>query len=292
VSLLFPDVLTLQVSPHGVRASVCTGWRRRHTALPPVAVAVHAADNWQGLSHACVALALTGRYQQTHVVLSDGLVRYACAPWQAELRNQQEDCALAMLQFDDVYGAQASAGWHFAFTQDAPGAARLSVATPKAMLDLLRGRCGNTLPPLRSIGTAFTSALQSHTQRLADAAWLIHWESERVTFGSWNAGGWASVHSQQTRLPTAAALLAFIQRELGLAGVETTAAAPLCVYLHAPGLNGTAGMAASGLRLVHLATPLPRAATLPSAALATAAALPIGAAAPVAALPATAGHAA
>jgi hypothetical protein len=257
VSLLLPDVLTLHVSPQGVRASACTGWRRRRTDLPPVAVAVHAADHWQGLNAACAALARTGRYQQTRIVLSDGLVRYACAPWQAQLRNHQEDGALAMLQFDDVYGAQASADWHFSFTQDAPGTARLSVAIPKALLTLLQGRCGNTLPPVRSIATAFTSALQSHPQRLAAEAWLMHWEADRISFGSWNAGGWTRVHSQQVSLPTASALLAFFQRELGLAGVEASAALPLCVYLHAPGLAGTAGMAAAGLRLVHLATALP-----------------------------------
>jgi len=249
--------LTLHVSPQGVRASACSGWRRRRSALPTVAVAVHAANGWQGLAEACTTLAQTGRYQQTRVLLSDGLVRYACAPWQAQLRNHQEDCALAMLQFDDVYGAQASADWHFDFSQDAPGATRLSVAIPQSLLDMLRGRCAGTLPPVTSIATAFTSALRSHRQRLADQAWLIHWEADRVSLGSWNLDGWNRVHSQQISLPTPQALLAFFRRELKLLGLAATAEAPVQVYLHAPGLAGTAGLAATDLRLVVLESALP-----------------------------------
>ena len=257
MSLLLPDVLTLQVSPQGVRAVACSGWRRRRTVLPAVAVAVHAADGWQGLSDACASLTKTARYQQTRVILSDGLVRYACAPWQAQLRNHQEDCALAMLQFDDVYGAQSSAGWHFAFTQDAPGAARLSVAIPQSLLDLLHARCAGTLPPVTSISTAFSSALRSHRKHLADEAWLIHWEADRVSWGSWNLDGWNRVHSQQISLPTTQALLAFFRRELKLLGLAATAEAPVQVYLHAPGLNATTGLNATGLRLVVLDSALP-----------------------------------
>ena len=249
--------MTLQVSPQGVCAVACSGWRRRRTALPTVSVAVHAADGWQGLSEACTSLAQTGRYQQTRIVLSDGLVRYACAPWQAQLRNQQEDCALAMLQFDDVYGAQSSAGWHFAFTQDAPGAARLSVAIPQSLLALLHGRCAGTLPPVTSITTAFTSALRSHRQALANQAWLIHWEADRVSWGSWNLDGWNHIHSQQISLPTPQALLAFFRRELKLLGLAATAEAPVQVYLHAPGLSASTGLSASGLRLVVLESPAP-----------------------------------
>jgi hypothetical protein len=166
--------------------------------------------------------------------LSDTLARYAAFPWRAELRNAAEDLTMARLNFDDVYGAGASAAWHFGFSAARPGQSRLSIAIPLTLYNLLQANLGDPRLRVASVRTAFSATLQAHSRQLGDNGWLINLEDGRLTLGSWKDNGWSWIYSLHALINTPEALLMRVRQELQLASVSLKPEQPLPIYLHAP----------------------------------------------------------
>lgn len=231
------------------------GRAKRVVELHERNAAVHAADNWQSLTRTCADLVQLTQAQQLNIVLSDKLVRYACFPWRDELRNAAEDLAFAKLNFDDVYGLNASSAWHFGFSNGRPGMARLSIAIPQSLFGLLQGNFDRSLPPVKSIQTSFSATLRRHRKQLAPEGWLINLEDTRLTLGSWNAGGWNWIYSAHAEMNGPDALMSRLRQEMTLASSGASNSAPVQVYVHAPALEAQHFEAFEGVQLIPLASP-------------------------------------
>jgi hypothetical protein len=234
VSLLSPDTLSLYITPDRIQAVKTAGLSRRAVEVRQREASVQAEDNWQGLIRVVNELVTQTKAQRLHVVLSDKLVRYASFPWNASLRNADEDLSMAMLNFDDVYGANTSADWHLALSEGRPGQSRLSIAIPKSLFTVLRSNFGQKRPKVTSIQTAFSAVLQTHRQQLGSNGWLINLEDGRLTLGSWANDSWKWIYSVHAKLNSPEELLARIRQEIQLSSTSLKAANPVPIYLHAP----------------------------------------------------------
>jgi hypothetical protein len=215
-------------------------------------VTVHATDGWLELTQACAAICKALKAQNIQVVLADSMVRHACFPWRDELRSAEEDLAFAHLNFDDVYGANASLEWHLAFSLASPGKSRLMVAIPKSLFELLSGNFSNKLPAVRSITTGFTHAMTSQQGLLPNEGWLVNVEERTVTFGSWSSIGWTWVNTVRSSAESADDLNALLRQELTISGTKVSANQPISVALHSPPLTQPQTDHLPGVRLTAL----------------------------------------
>jgi hypothetical protein len=254
VSLLFPDTLSLYIAPDRVQAVKTVG-------LSQVAVEVHqreaqvqASDNWQGLTRVCLELLRQTRVQRLRIVLSDKLVRYACFPWRAELRNATEDMSMAMLNFDDVYGPNASAEWQFGFSAGRPGKARISIAVPQSLFAVLQNHFGQKQAKVVSIQTAFSATLQSHRKQLGHNGWLVNLEKDRLTMGSWHDDSWSWIYSAYAEIDSPDGLLERVRQEIQLSSTSLKAEHPVHIFVHAPAFEHLPFGTLQGVRFSSLQT--------------------------------------
>lgn len=229
-----------------------SGLRGQVVAAFQVDVAAHATDGWLDLTNACAALCKALKAQSIQVVLSDSMVRHACFPWRDELRSAEEDLAFAQLNFDDVYGANASLEWHLAFSLASPGKSRLLVAIPKSLFELLSTNSSSNLPAVRSITTGFAHALSCHQGSLPEEGWLINVEERTVTFGSWNPMGWHWINTVRAPAESADDLSALLRQELTISGTKINPNHPLNVAIHSPPLTQPQTDHLAGVRLTAL----------------------------------------
>jgi hypothetical protein len=254
VSLLSPDTLSLYITPDRVQAVKTVGLSRRAVEVRQREASVQAADNWQGLIRVVGELALQTKAQRLHIVLSDKLARYACFPWSPELRNVNEDMSMAMLNFDDVYGANKSAEWHIALSEGRPGQSRISIAIPKSLYEVLQSNFEQSRPKVTSIQTAFTAVLQTHRRRLGRDGWLINLEEGRLTLASWANDSWKWIYSVHAKVNSPEELLARIRQEIQLSSTSLKAENPVPIYLHAPAFEHLPFGALHGVEFVPLKT--------------------------------------
>ena len=258
MSLLLPDTVTLFISPgkvQGVRTSALFG---QIVKAYEVDIPAQADDAWLNLSKACSTLWKALRPGQLHLVLSDSMVRYACFHWRPELRSAQEDLAYAKLGFDDVYGTNASADWHLAFSDGSPGSARLQVAVQKSLFDLLTSQLSEAMAPVKSFKTAMTHALSQHRRSLGGQGWLVNVGSDTVTFGSWSRLGWTWINTVRANATSGNDLIDLINQELTIAGAVPTAAHPVTMAVYAPGQIALDAQSIAGVQLVMLKPVVPR----------------------------------
>jgi hypothetical protein len=254
VSLLSPDTLSLYIAPDRIQAVKVVGLGRRAVEVRQREAAVQAADNWQGLSRVVNELVTQTKAQRLHVVLSDKLVRYACFPWSAALRNADEDLSMAMLNFDDVYGANTSADWHLALSEGRPGQSRISIAIPKSLFAVLQSNFEQKRPKVTSIQTAFSAVLQTHRKLLGSNGWLINLEDGRLTLASWANDSWKWIYSVHAKLNSPEELLARIRQEIQLSSTSLKAANPIPIYLHAPAFEHLPFGSLMGVQFMPLKT--------------------------------------
>ena len=214
-----------------------SGLRGQVVAAFQVDVAAHATEGWLDLTNACAALCKALKAQSIQVVLSDSMVRHACFPWRDELRSAEEDLAFAQLNFDDVYGANASLEWHLAFSLASPGKSRLLVAIPKSLFELLSTNSSSNLPAVRSITTGFAHALSSHQGSLPEEGWLINVEDHSVTFGSLSAMGWTWINTVRASAESTDDLNALLRQELTISGTKVSPTQPISVAIYSPPLT-------------------------------------------------------
>jgi hypothetical protein len=256
VSLLSPDTLSLYISPDRIQAVKASGLAQRPVEVHQRNASVQAADGWQGMARVCLELVRQSQAKRLHIVLSDKLARYAGFAWQDALRTDDEDMSLAKLNFDDVYGAQASADWHFGFSAASPGQSRLLVAIPKTLFSVLQDNFGQKQPRVLSVRTAFTATLQAHRQRMGANGWLINLEEGRLTFGCWTNHAWSWIYSVHAELETPEELLARIRQEIQLASTSLKEAQLLQIFIHAPVFEHLPFGSLAGVQFIQLKTPL------------------------------------
>jgi hypothetical protein len=254
VSLLFPDTLQLYIAPQQVQAVKTVGLRQRAVEVHQREAQVQAADNWQGLVRVAAELLRQTGVRRLRLVLSDKLVRYACLPWREELRNAQEDMAMALLNFDDVYGPGASAEWHFGCSDARPGKARLSVAIPQTLFAVLQDQLGQKQARVVSIQTAFCATLQSHRKLLGESGWLVNLEAQRLTLGSWSEGSWRWIYSAHADIHSPEALLERVRQEILMSSISLKADQPVQIFVHAPALEHLPFGTAPGVQFTCLKT--------------------------------------
>lgn len=256
MSLLSPDTLSLYVAPDRIQAVKAVGMGQRPVEVHQRVAAVQAADNWQGLVRVASDLVRQTRVRRLHIVLSDKMARYACFPWRPELRNAGEDLAMAVLNFDDVYGANASADWHIGLSAASPGQSRLSVAIPRSLFDALQTHLGQTHCKVTSIQTAYTATLQTHRKQLGSTGWLINMEHGRLTLGCWSNHAWNWIYSVHADFDTPDELLERVRQEIKLASTSLKASQLLPIFVHAPVFEHLPFGTIEGVRFIPLKTAL------------------------------------
>jgi hypothetical protein len=254
VSLLFPDTLSLYIAPDRVQGVKTVGLSQLAVEVHQREVLAQAADNWQGLTRVCLELLRQTQVQRLRIVLSDKLARYACFPWRAELRNASEDLSMAMLNFDDVYGPNASAEWQFGFSAGRPGKARLSIAIAQSLFAVLQGHFGQKQARVVSIQTAFSATLQSHRKQLGSSGWLVNLEHGRLSMGSWRDDSWSWIYSAYAEIDSPQALLERVRQEILLSSTSLKAEDPVPIFVHAPALEHLPFGALQGVRFTPLRT--------------------------------------
>ena len=253
--LSFPDILSLFVSPTQVQGALIAGRKARVKDVFQRSTQATAADQWQSLGQTCAELVTLSGARRLNLVLSDQFARYACFPWRAELRSDQEDLAMVRLAFDDVHGANASADWHIRFNDAPPGQDRLSVALPVSLVAKIRNRFDAMLPSgvsVRSVTTSFAATLQTYRKTLSAKAWLLHLEANQLTLGAWDGSGWKQVVSGFAALQDGAELVQRLQQELAMANCQPEQGQPIVVYVHTPALLEQTLPAVPGLDLRSL----------------------------------------
>lgn len=254
MSLLSPDTLSLYIAPDRVHAVKTVGLDRRAVEVRTRETTVQAADNWHGLVRVVGELVTQTKVQRLHVVLSDKLARYACFPWRPELRNADEDMSMAMLDFDDVYGANQSADWHFALSEGRPGQSRLSIAIPQSLFAVLKGSFEQSRPKVQSVQTAFSAVLQTHRKLLGPSGWMINVEDGRLTLGSWTQESWKWIYSVHAKFNSPEELLARIRHEIQLSSTSIKAEQPVTIFLHAPAFEHLPFGSLLGVNFIQLKT--------------------------------------
>ncbi len=254
MSLLFPDTLSLYLAPQRIQGVKTAGLSHIPVEVHQRIAQVQAVDNWQGMARVVGEMVRQSHASKLRVVLSDHLVRYACSPWREELRNADEDMAMAMMNFDDVYGPNASAEWSFGFSAGSPGQARISVATPKSLLTVLQDHFGQEMAKVVSIRTAFTATLQSHRKQLGVSGWLVNLEDGRLTVGSWADDSWRWIYSAHADIKSPDALLERVRQEIQMSSTSLKADQPVEIFVHAPALEHLPFGTLQGVRFTCLKT--------------------------------------
>lgn len=253
MSLLLPETLHLYIAQDKVLGVKTAGLKAGVVAHGQVSVAVDSDDGWTGVTSACNSLLKNmPSVDRIRVVLSSALVRYACVPWRDDLRSTEEELALAKMQFDDTYGADASADWHFAFSDMQAGRSRLSVAVPESLYTLLRNGLPAGTPKVASIDTAFTCVAHANRKHMPDDAWFVNVEGQRLTLGHWNRSGWVWMNTLRTAVNSFDEFAVLLKRELTISGVTLSAQAPVTVVLNASNLNAQNMKVVDGVRFVFL----------------------------------------
>ncbi len=253
MSLLLPETLHLYVAPDKVLGVKTAGLKARVVGHGQISVRVDGADGWAGVGSACNELLKSmPSVDRMRVVLSSAFVRFGRMPWRDDLRSTDEELALAKMQFEDVYGGDTSADWHFAFSDVQAGRSRLSVAIPASLYTLLRSGMPEGSPKVTSIDTAFTSVAQSHKKHMPADAWFVNLEGHRLTFGHWNRLGWMWINALRASVSNFDEFAAVLQRELTISGATLNAKSPTTVVLNDSFLNAQNMKVIDGVRFVFL----------------------------------------
>jgi predicted nucleic acid-binding protein len=253
VSLLLPETLHLYVAPDKVLGVKTAGLKASVVGHGQINVKVDGADGWAGVGAACHELLKSmPSVDRMRVVLSSAFVRFGRMPWRDDLRSADEELALAKMQFEDVYGGDTSADWHFAFSDVKPGRTRLSVAVPVSLYTLLRSGMPEKAPKVTSIDTAFTSVAAGHKKHMPADAWFVNLEGQRLTFGHWNRSGWVWISALRASVSNFDEFAAILRRELTISGATLNTQSPTTVVLNISFLNAQNMKIVDGVRFVFL----------------------------------------
>lgn len=253
MSLLLPETLHLYVAPDKVLGVKTAGLNASVVGHGQISVKVNGADEWAGVGAACSELLKSmPSVDRIRVVLSSAFVRFGRMPWRDDLRSVEEELAFAKMQFEEIYGGDTSADWHFAFGDAKAGCTRLSVALPVSLYTQLRSGMPEGAPKVTSIDTAFTSVAHGHRKHLPVDAWFVNREGQRLTFGHWNRSGWVWINALRASINNFEEFSAILLRELAISGVALNANSPTTVVLMDSVLGAQTTKVVDGVRFVFL----------------------------------------
>ena len=171
------------------------------------------------------------------IVLSNHFVRYMLVPWSAQIASVEEFRNYAAAAFEEVYG-EAAAEWEVCFSPERAGLPRLAAAVDRALLESVRAAAGRSRLRLQSVQPYLMAAYNRVGQLRPERDFVFMLvEADRVCILIAEGRTWRQV-SAVTAPADPAALVALLEREIRLAGLQGEAAPP--VFVHAsqrPGLT-------------------------------------------------------
>jgi hypothetical protein len=164
------------------------------------------------------------------IVLSNHFVRYMLVPWSGRIASVEEFRNYAEVAFEEVYG-EAAVQWEVCSSPERAGAPRLAAAVDRALLAAVRAAVGRTRLRLRSVQpylmAAYNRVVRPRPER--DFVFALI-EADRVCILTAEDGTWRQVSAVNAPADPAA-LVALLEREIRLAGLQGDAALP--VFVHA-----------------------------------------------------------
>ncbi|GAB3473734.1 hypothetical protein [Azotobacter salinestris] len=163
------------------------------------------------------------------LVLSSRFVRFALIPWSDGIGTPEELEAYARFRFQEIYGALAD-DWLLRLSPAPAGQPRLAAAIERGLLERLQLALQGAGLRLSSVQPYLMAAFNRFAGKLpADDFLFVLAEPGRSSLLLARDGAWVCVRSVSDGGDDAA-LLALVERESGLQGLEGAAR-----YLHAPG---------------------------------------------------------
>ncbi|MGO5000038.1 hypothetical protein [Oceanisphaera sp. W20_SRM_FM3] len=191
-------------------------------------------SNWPAATAALtdlLGMVSSQRQSELCILVSNHFIRYCLLPWSEHIASPRELESYARICFEEIYGSLGNE-WHFRFSPQARGQARLSAAMPAALIANLQQIASERGWRLRSIQPYLMSAFNHFAKTLPKQDFLfILAEPQRSTLLLALGGHWVHVRSLSS-LDSDQALATLIARETELQKLEGMSAAP--VYLHAP----------------------------------------------------------
>jgi hypothetical protein len=201
--------------------------------LTPIGIR-HGAHAWDG----AIAALRTEAAQWSRdnaivrVVLSNHFVRYALAPWRADIHGSGEELALARHHFARVHG-EACRQWDIRLSPAPGGGARIASAVDTALIEALRAIFPRgQRARLASVQPLLMSAVNSGGARLTrEGAWLIVAEARRTCLALISSNTWHAVHNVTGRFADPEAWVALVERERWRVNLDHV---PRTLWVHAP----------------------------------------------------------
>lgn len=162
------------------------------------------------------------------VILSGHFVRYALAPWLAEVTADNERETLARHIFTGVYGG-AAADWAIRISDAKYGFPFLASAVDHALLHELQALQAPGKFKLRSIQPYFMTAFNEFRSRLGEDGCFILAEPGKLCASFFHQGKWQNIVSR--RFESDADLISLALREINSAELP---AMPERIFLYAP----------------------------------------------------------
>jgi hypothetical protein len=242
---LSPDRLCAFVAPGAVLAVRRRGLRSRivDKRVFPVAAS---EGNAPAAAAATLAAALAElKPDSVRLIVSNHFVHYALVPWRDDLKDADEEIAVARLGLVDTFGDEAG-GWTIRLSDEAPGRAKVAAALAPDFLAALQQACSaaklrmNSLQPYL---TAAANAFRGHFDR-DRSAWLALYEEGRLCLALIEQARWRWVRCMRAGDDWRQQLPDLVENEILLAGAE---ALPAQVLVFAPNVTNLA--VRSGTRL-------------------------------------------
>ena len=196
---LWRDHLSLAIAPD--RLVLVRGSRGlRPTLIAKEIVPVTSSEGgWKG---ALETLAKTLKAKQwhdaeTHVVLSNSLVRYQLVPWSDEVNGAAERAVYVRQSFAQVYG-DAAAEWMYVVSDVPRGGAWVACAVSRDLLSQLETsitQAGSHLVSVKPhVMTAFNGARRVLNNK---SCWFVQVEKDKLLIALISQGRWQTLGSRQ-----------------------------------------------------------------------------------------------
>ncbi|MDO8412426.1 MAG: hypothetical protein Q7S51_01405 [Gallionellaceae bacterium] len=215
MSPLWRDRIGVELAPHRI------AWVRLARGLQP-GVVIKGMENVAPQTNAPVWQAALAQLQQlmqsqewknadVAIVLSNHFVRYDCLPWNAAVKSEEEQLALARHRLLQVYGTMAQT-WAARISPAKKGAARLVAAIDEALLEMLKLATAEAGLKLYSVQPYLMASFNHYAKQLTQSeGWFVAAESGRFALALFRSGSWQ--HVQLRRGIGMAALHEWLERE-------------------------------------------------------------------------------
>ena len=241
MSPLWRDRITVELSPQRV------AWVRVSRGLRPGVIAKGIqnvtpqadAPVWQPALNQIKQLMSVEEWKNAEltIVLSNYFVRYDCLPWNAGVKNKDEQQALARHRLTHIYGTAAQT-WALRLSPAGKGAARLVAAVDEALIEAIKLAAKEAKFKLHSIQPYLMTSFNRYAKEMGlGTGWFVTVEAGRFALALFCGG--KLKHIQLRSGEGVEELHDWLERENLTSGEE-----PSCreVYLFAPELHKEAAL--------------------------------------------------